>query len=254
MKNYIYPSQRVGITEAGEPAFNLDLFKGLYRANIIITKSLTDSLIEKLIEYKDKVILHLTCTGYGGTNLEPLVPTKEKTRIQLQKLLDKGFPASQIVLRIDPCIPTGKGRNTAYEVAKLFSDTGIKRLRFSILDMYTHVKERFVNANIPVPYTSFHASADSRKEVMTGLKIIGERYGYAIEACAEPGIKSIPCISEKDLEILGLNQVIELKSSSNQRSTCGCPANKYELIRNGRPHRCENKCVYCFWRDQENQG
>ena len=33
-------SQRVGITEAGEVSFNLEVFDNLYEANIIITKSL----------------------------------------------------------------------------------------------------------------------------------------------------------------------------------------------------------------------
>lgn len=249
MKEYIYPSQRVGITEAGEPAFNLDIFNGLYKANIIITKSLTDALIDRLLEHKDCIILHLTCTGYGGTTLEPMVPTKEKTRSQLQKLIDKGFPANQVVLRIDPCIPTGKGRRTAYEVAELFSGMGIRRLRFSVMDMYKHVKERFDAAGISVPYATFHASEASRLEMQKGLKIIGEKYGYKIEACAEPGIPSVPCMSNKDLEILGLENEIELRSSAGQRKTCGCPANKYELIRNGKPHRCENKCLYCFWKD-----
>ena len=65
---------RIGVTEAGEIAFNLDAFDRLYKANIIITKRLTDELIEKLIEHKNKIILHLTCTGMGGTRIEPFVP------------------------------------------------------------------------------------------------------------------------------------------------------------------------------------
>lgn len=73
-KNEIPKSQRIGTCEASEIAFNLDAFDRLYKANIIITKRLTDELIEKLIEHKDKIILHLTCTGMGGTRVEPFVP------------------------------------------------------------------------------------------------------------------------------------------------------------------------------------
>lgn len=65
MKEKVAITQQVGITESGEIAFNLDAFDNLRNANIIITKRLTDKLIEKLIENKDKIILHLTCTGMG---------------------------------------------------------------------------------------------------------------------------------------------------------------------------------------------
>lgn len=250
MKTYIEHSQRVGITEAGEIAFNLDAFDRLYRANVIITKSLTDKLIDKLIEQKDRIILHVTCTGHGGTQLEPLVPTPEKTHEQVIKLVAAGFPVSHIVLRIDPIIPTAEGRKTAYYVAALFSDIGIWRLRFSVLDMYRHVAERMKKVNYSIPYYSFHASEDSRMTVLKGLQAIGSKYGYEIEACGEPGMISRPCVSQKDIDILGLKEKIMLTDSAEQRKTCSCPANKSELIRNGKPHRCQNQCLYCFWKDK----
>ena len=251
MKEYVPHSQRVGITEAGEIAYNLDAFDRLYRANIIITKSLTDKLIQKLLEHKERIILHLTCTGHGGTVLEPLVPTPEKTHKQVLKLVNNGFPVSQIVLRIDPIVPTAEGRKTAYYVAALFSDIGIKRLRFSVLDMYKHVAERMKKIDYSIPYFTFHASEGSRKTILKGLQAIGVKYGYEIESCGEPGIDSRPCVSQKDIDILGLKNEIILTSSAEQRKTCSCPANKSELIKNGRPHRCQNKCLYCFWKDKE---
>ena len=79
MKEKVDITQQVGITESGEIAFNLEAFDNLRNANIIITKRLTDKLIEKLIENKDKIILHLTCTGMGGTKIEQLVPTLDVT-------------------------------------------------------------------------------------------------------------------------------------------------------------------------------
>lgn len=254
MKKYIYPSQRVGVTEAGDPAFNLDLFDNLYRANIIITKNLTDTMIERLVKNSRSVILHLTCTGHGGTVMEPNVPAPETTRMQLQKLLSAGFPVSQVVLRIDPVIPTSAGRRTAYYVAALFAGLGITRLRFSILDMYKHVKDRFVQQGVSVPYSSFHASEAARKTTSDGIVAIARRYGYEVESCGEPDLPPTPCLSQKDIDILGLTDKITLEASAEQRKTCGCPANKSELIRKGRPHRCEHKCLYCFWKDMENEN
>ena len=255
MKKYIHPSQRVGITEAGDPAFNLDLFDNLYRANIIITKNLTDAMIGKLVQHKDSIILHLTCTGHGGTALEPNVPKPEQNRVQLVKLLQAGFPASHVVLRIDPIIPTTQGREVAYYVAALFANLGITRLRFSVLDMYNHVQKRFKENNMMIPYSSFHASLTSRTIILKGLQIVGKKYGYEIESCGEPDfdshLPSVSCLSQKDINILGLQDEIKLEASSQQRKTCSCPANKSELIRKGRPHRCQHQCLYCFWKDQD---
>ena len=96
-KKKLDKSQRIGVCEAGEIAFNLDAFDRLYDGNIIITKRLTNKVIEKLIEHKDKIILHLTCTGMGGTCIEPLVPKAEETLEKLKQLIEGGFPTEQII-------------------------------------------------------------------------------------------------------------------------------------------------------------
>ena len=60
-------SQLIGVTETSDPCFHLDLFDNLYNANIIITKNLTNQLIEKLVENKDKELLFLSkeCNSNG---------------------------------------------------------------------------------------------------------------------------------------------------------------------------------------------
>lgn len=240
---------RIGTTESGEIAYNLDAFDRLYKGNIIITKRLTDKLIEKLIEYKDKIILHLTVTGMGSTRIEPFVPTPQKTLENLHKLLDGGFPTSHIVLRIDPIVPTRKGVETAMGVLRLFKDVGIHRVRVSFLDNYKHVKERLKELNVELYDGNFHAPLKERLKCLTAIKYCAEECGYeTVEACGEPGIDSIPCLSQKDIDILGLTDEIVLEGSAEQRKSCGCPANKSELLR-VKPHRCDNKCVYCYWRD-----
>ena len=138
-KKSVTKEQRIGVTEAGEVAFNLDVFDRLYSGNIVITKRLTDKLIEKLVGHKDKIILHLTVTGFGGSRIEPFVPRAIDTHKGLTKLLEDGFPASHVVLRVDPIVPTERGINTAIDVIRAFSDLGIKRVRFSFLDNYKHV-------------------------------------------------------------------------------------------------------------------
>lgn len=247
--------QRIGTCEAGEIAFNLDAFDRLYDGNIIITKRLTNKVIEKLIEHKDKIILHLTCTGMGGTRIEPLVPKIEETLAKLKQLIEGGFPLSHIVLRIDPIIPTDKGVNTAIQVLATFSDIGIERVRLSFLDMYKHVQSRFKKEEIMIPEiykgngdtVNFHASLEKRIEKLKQIEDYAKAVGYSsVEVCGEPGIESTSCLSQKDIDILGLTDKITLEGSAEQRKSCGCPANKSELLK-VRPHQCENKCMYCYW-------
>ena len=162
-KQKLKKDQKIGVTESGEISFNLDAFDRLYKGNIIITKRLTDKVIEKLVEHKNKVILHLTVTGMGGTRIEPLVPKAEETHAKLVKLLDSGFPVSHVVIRVDPIVPTERGMNTALDVIAAFGGLGIKRLRFSFLDNYKHVKSRFAKEGIPTLYGGeFHAPLEER--------------------------------------------------------------------------------------------
>lgn len=246
----IKKDNRVGITEAGEVAFNLDVFERLYKANIIITKRLTDKLIDKLIEHKDKIILHLTCTGWGGTEIEPMVPTVEQTYDKFCKLIDGGFPVEQVVLRVDPIIPTTVGIEKVQSVFDLFKDSDIKRLRYSVLDMYNHVKDRFNDLSIKLPYDSFHAPMDVRIKVFNFVDGFCRERNIDLEVCGEPGFNSLSCVSQKDIDILGLTDEIELIGSAEQRKSCGCPANKSELLRK-KPQRCSNKCLYCFWKSDD---
>jgi DNA repair photolyase len=240
---------RIGVTESNEIAYNLDAFDRLYKGNIIITKRLTDKLIEKLIEYKEKIIFHCCVTGMGSTRIEPFVPSPQTTLGKLQKLINGGFPTDHIVLRVDPIVPTIKGLNTATSVLRLFRGLGIKRVRISFLDNYKHVRERFKEIGVELYNGEFHAPLKERLKCLTAIKNCAEECGYeTVEACGEPGIDSIPCLSQKDIDILGLTDEIVLEGSAEQRKSCGCPANKSELLRT-KPHRCENKCLYCYWRD-----
>ena len=95
----------------------------------------------------------------------------------------------------------------------------------------------------------FHESLERRKEIIDNITKNAEKCGFkSVECCGEPNMESIPCLSKKDLDILGLND-IELVGSSSQRDACGCPSNKSELIRD-MPKRCGHKCLYCYLKDK----
>jgi DNA repair photolyase len=244
-------SQLIGITETSDPAFHLQIFDNLYDANIIITKNLTTKLIDKLIENKDKCILHCTVTGMGGSRIEPFVPTVAQSVKKMKKLIDGGFPVRQIVLRIDPIIPTEKGLETAINVLKQFSEFGIQRVRISFLDMYKHVKERFADANINVPYKTFHAYTHIRLQAHKKILETSQLYGYnEVNTCGEPDFDVTPCISQTDIDILGLTEKITLEGNKSQRTHCSCPSNKRQLISwSDSQKKCGHECLYCYMKN-----
>ena len=163
-----------------------------------------------------------------------------------KELIEKGFPIEQLVLRIDPIIPTEKGTQTAINVITLFKELNIKRIRISFLDMYKHVKERFIKKNIPLPYSSFHSDICIRMNIVNKLQKLGKEYGFVLEVCGEPGINSVPCLSQRDIDILDLTNKIILVGNARQRKSCSCPMNKKELIINGFNKKCGNECLYCY--------
>jgi DNA repair photolyase len=234
---------KVGITERGDPGLDFSWVNKLLPANIIITKNLNNTMIEHLITNKDKVILHMTCTGLGATKVEPKVPNVNFTHKQIHKLIQSGFPVQQIVLRIDPIIPLKVVlKERVKKVLDLFKDTGIKRVRYSFLDMYPHVKERLINAGMNLPYETFCCPDYMKNNSLELLKQYEDIYEF--EACAEDTPHKLGCISQKDFDILGIKE--EAEPAGYQRKGCLCVAGKTELLNNKK--KCPHGCLYCYWK------
>lgn len=245
---------KIGVTERGDGGLDLSWVGKLDKVDgaIIITKNLTNKCINAIIENQDKLIVHCTCTGFGGTVLEPNVPEYKKQIEQLKKLIEKGFPISKVVLRIDPIIPTEKGLITAQTVLDyaMKEIEGISRVRISIIDMYPHVRKRFTDKKLPLPYGSnFAPFADMVMSVNNWVRENREKYDKVeFEACAEGKLHFCiqrGCVSQYDALLLGLNvDAEEVKSIS--RVGCLCLSCKTELL--NIKHPCEHNCLYCYWK------
>lgn len=237
---------KFGITEAGDAGLDFSWISKLEDANIIITKHLTSNnkkLIQSLIDNSGKIILHCTCTGYGGTDMERNVPKPNEIYNGVQELLSRGFPLDHIVLRTDPIIPTNKGIERVETVWKLFSSLGISRCRFSIIDLYPHTKVRIKNCYNRLPFDSFTAPQYMIDNLLSRIKLYEDIYNF--ESCAENTPYQLGCISQKDIDILGIDCKTEV--GGYQRKGCLCLAGKTELLTNRK--RCPSQCLYCYWKD-----
>ena len=236
---------KIGITEAGDAGLDFSWEPKLFEINIIISKHLTannNRLIQALLNNKNKIIFHCTCTGYGGTTMEPNVPKVDDVYDGIKALISHGFPISQIVLRTDPIIPTENGIKRVERVWERFSDLGIDRCRLSIIDMYPHVKKRFEETFGKAPFDTFLAPTEMIENVKHSIDVHKDLYKH-FESCAENIQERVGCISQRDFNILGVN--FDCKNGGFQRKGCLCVAGKTELLSNKK--RCPSGCVYCYW-------
>lgn len=247
-------SIKIGITERGDAGIDFSWFDKLDQINgaIIISKKLSPTLIEKLIAAKDKVIFHCSCTGWGGTWLEPNNYVYPKQLDYLKELIAEGFPANHTVLRIDPIFPTAEGLQRAANVLNyiMVNKTPVTRIRISIYDEYKHAKERIITAgHDPFYNNTFTAPA----EMMQSVVKLFEKYPFKIETCAEDLLsqnseqfEATGCVSKKDLDILGLKMPENTDENRQNRSGCHCLGIKTELLTERR--QCPNGCLYCYWK------
>lgn len=251
---------RIGVTEAGDAGLDLSWADRLDMVDgaIVITKQVTPEFQAKVMANERKLIIHATCTGYGGTVVEPMVPTPQQQHDAVMDLASAGFPREKIVIRVDPIIPTNKGLTKAMEVIEMFMDDGFSRFRISVIDMYPHVRARFGAAGLPLPYGEGVFSPNRDQTEMTDGMLQEVREYWAnlgksvcdlrIEACAENRLKnavSRGCVSALDLALLRLDPR-ESDSAGNQRPGCMCYSGKTELLRHYQ--RCGHNCLYCYWR------
>ena len=244
---------KIGITERGDPSIDFSWVEQMEKMDgvILITKNLTDKVIESARPYFDKMIFHVTCTGYGQTVVEPNIPRYTEQLSQAQKLLSEGVSPERVVIRIDPIIPTEKGLKRAEMVFEEAIARGFSRFRVSIMDAYPHVRERFRENNIDPPYGDyFTASYNMMFATDDMFKRVKSRHPHiVIESCAEGKLHEIVqsgCVSEKDISMLGL-KVDNVDNAGYQRKGCLCCSAKTELL--SEKKQCPYKCMYCYWRN-----
>ena len=260
--------KRIGITERGDAGLNLMWAQKLNTvdAAVIISKNITSPAFKNALinahNAGHKLILHVTCTGLGHSALEPNVPDPDTQINALQPIIDAGFPIEQVVLRVDPILPSDQtidfiniAKNTANKAVAKYPS--LKRIRISIMDLhYSHLRDRFRIAGLsdllPHTFKSESYLDDHIKHRIIDAFTPFVRNGIAIETCAEPLLtqacsefETTGCVSNKDLAILGLDPIEHVRIGAQRPGACCCLP-KIELLE--KRGQCPHKCLYCFWR------
>ena len=218
-----------GINHYGEPAFDDTWCKRLNLVNVVISRFVTcdrKEFLEKLIDNKQFIILHVTCSGWGGSAFEPNVPTAESIVEGVLYLIDSGFPRNQIVLRIDPLFVNTTGLRKVVKVLDLFKQTEISRVRYSTFVPTACTRNLFMEKFHKIP-----------KNDAFDVASFFHSYGfYSFEQCHGDGIG---CISKKDLISLGITD-----NYNEKCLTCNCLAPAIELLPE-KGKKCIGGCIYC---------
>lgn len=251
---------KIGITEYGDAGVDFRWENKLFGLDgaILITKNLNDAFIQKVMQHKDTlpIIVHCTCTGWGGSVMEPNVPDYKAQLTQLKRLIEAGFPAEQTVLRVDPVFPTQNGMTRVKEMLNYYHTLNLPedkiRYKMSIVDEYPHVRERYKKLGFE-PMYGCNFSPSNEQRTLVGNEL--SKFPYKFATCAEDALaKAFPdtfhiqgCISQNDLDIMGIAADENLYENPQKRTGCHCLSCKTELLR---PRQtCPHNCLYCFWKN-----
>ena len=245
----------IGITERGDAGIDFSWTEKIDKTaySVIITKNTTSERFHKeCLKHKDKILLHATITGWGGTEMEPNVPNPIESIKSVCKLIHEGFPPEQVVWRIDPIIAVNgdqgfkKAQLVFHNIRHNLHLHHCNRIRVSVFDNYKHAKQRMSNIGMQADYDGFVADKESFAKI-NKLIAYWQACGFIVETCAEPKLKArhIGCVNDEDAKLFGVNIVLHSKNKQN-RFGCLCSTAKTELLCNRR--QCPHGCAYCYWK------
>lgn len=262
--------KKIGMTEAGDAGIDLSWFDKLknnddFVGAILITKGVAnkpfrDKALE-LIKIKPAII-HAGVTGWGGSPMEPQIKTPEESINAIRDLIDRGFPATNITLRIDPIFPTKEGLQRAQHVVELAKTIipEVTRIRISIYDDYYNARQEIVRRGYkPIDHIARRKNELERRPTPEQVQAVAEALlavaspTQIFELCAEPELaEAYPdrfrwfgCLSHKDCKIMNIEVPEGIGINGQNRFGCRCLKMKTELLSNKR--RCPHNCAYCYW-------
>jgi hypothetical protein len=207
---------------------------------------LAEGELRDVLSKFQQIYLHLTITGMGGEEFEPMIPPWQKTVEQIPSLIEFVKVASRITWRFDPILTVSGGgvRYSNFDLFPILADRiaplGIRSCRVSWVSPYPKVVRRLARKGWELVAETKEERAEQGKKLVQEAK----RYGMDLHFCAVEGFPVSRCIDGNLLTQLHPDgrECSQIKAKG-QRGHCGCTESLdigwYSL-------RCGHKCVYCY--------
>ena len=209
--------------------------------NMIVEGALKDTL-----ERYRQIYVHLTITGMGGGEFEPMIPRWEEAVRMIGPLIDLVGGPRRISWRFDPILEAD-GHGQAFSNFDLFphlagaiAPFGIRSCRVSWVSPYKKVLARVAKKG----WVLVTRTVEERVKQANTLIRIAREHGMSLSFCCMEGLPISRCIDGELLsEIHPDGQRCSTKKAKGQRLFCGCTESLdigwYSL-------RCRHGCLYCY--------
>jgi len=219
---------------------------------VIITKFpgalLEDPLLATLARY-EQVMVQVTVTGLGGSDLEPRVPPAEQVLSKLPALLDLVGRPERLIVRIDPIVhwrerpggPLHSNLPLFGDITRAVRDAGVRTVKSSLTTPYPKALRRFARAGKEL----VNPSGSFREEILREMEARAVSCGVRLEFCCEPTRESTACINGRLLTRLHPRGLPAREDRpKGQRRACGC-THAIDLAWYA-THPCSSGCLYCY--------
>jgi hypothetical protein len=207
---------------------------------------ITEGPLKKTLKNYRQVFIHLTITGMGGGEFEPMIPPWDETIRMIGPLIDLVGDPERITWRFDPIVEV-EGREKSFSTFGLFprlasavSSWGIKTCRVSWVSPYKKVLARLARKGWHLTPRDLRGRKDQANE----LEKVAGAHGMKVYFCAMEGFPVSHCIDGGLLSQIhpdGLS--CSRDKARGQRQLCGCTESLdigwYSL-------RCKHGCLYCY--------
>ena len=197
------------------------------------------------------VLVHLTITGLGGTDLEPSAPAWSAAQAEVPRLIDLlGGDGRRILWRFDPVIPARASPEIFARLADGLAARGVRHCIISFLSSLS------LKGSLLPQYARFGLAPSPMAQKVDWAGRLADRAraaGLELRLCCQPKVverlggngSPASCIDAQLASALHPEQpALAAAKDSTQRKHCRCAPSTD--IGDYAAHLCRTGCAYCY--------
>lgn len=207
---------------------------------------LKNEILKNTLKNYQQIFIHLTITGMGGSEFEPLIPPWKKIEQMIGPLIEIAGSPQRLCWRFDPILIVKK-EGKSYSNFDLFPEImesiiswGLRTCRISWVSPYKKVVSRLAARGWHLGPQTLAEQKEQAKKIAQWSK----NKGMEIHFCAMAGFPISRCIDGYFLKEIHPQKLdCSFKKAKGQRPLCGCTESLdigwYSL-------KCKHGCLYCY--------